>query len=293
MKAAVIAAMVAALFFPAGACAGIQYHNYDVNVTILPGMDAEHEISTSFSVSGEPVNSLDFFTSGNVRDAVAYRDYELPVNVEKDGSTLLTVYFGELLAAGDYKTSLRFITDGLVMSHGESHSVLFSFTAPAEIGNFSLRVTLPKGMVLEGGENACYPGAEVSTDGERIIVSWSDGTIGKGEKWLFRAAFAPAAGHDYTPLFIALPAAAALAAISLIALRFRGRARTAFMEGLGQSEKALTELLIKEGPVKQNAAQKRLGFSKARMSRAVSSLVSKGLLKKEKRGKTNRLVLLK
>jgi uncharacterized membrane protein len=52
-------------------------------------------------------------------------------------------------------------------------------------------------------------------------------------------------------------------------------------------------VLLKEKIIMQNKLEKQLGFSRAKMTRVVKKLEAKGLIEKERVGRTNRLFIKK
>jgi hypothetical protein len=282
--------VLAFLALASAAKAEVSFSNYNVDISLSENMASSRTISADFVVSGEPANSVTVYSDGIVKSAKACMDYELPVTIDQGKPAAITAYFGRFLPPGSYKIRMEILEGGTIFRSGNLYNFLFGFTAPGDIENLGISVALPGGMALDGGASVLYPAGKISTDGERIIATWKDSKIEAGEKWLFKAAYLPAQAQDSSLLVYAAVGLAVLAAVLAAAVIYmRKKNSTAFVEGLGHSEKAVIEFLLKHGQTKQNVAQKQLGFSKARMSRAVSSLNSKGLLKKRKAGKTNRL----
>jgi uncharacterized membrane protein len=61
------------------------------------------------------------------------------------------------------------------------------------------------------------------------------------------------------------------------------------MSGFFDDEKLVVKYLQKNNPAYQNKVGKEFKFSRAKMTRIVKKLEHRGLVKKERRGRTNRL----
>ncbi len=62
-----------------------------------------------------------------------------------------------------------------------------------------------------------------------------------------------------------------------------------FERGFSEDERRLLLILAKEKRIMQNKVGKELKFSRAKMTRLVKKLEAKGLVEKERVGRTNRL----
>jgi len=82
---------------------------------------------------------------------------------------------------------------------------------------------------------------------------------------------------------------AAVAAVIFVFLYFRRKSRQAFLMTFFEDERKVILAMMTEKVCYQNILERKFGFSRAKMTRVVQKLERKGLLRKEKAGRTNRL----
>ncbi len=179
----------------------------------------------------------------------------------------LTIY-----PANATRIEIEFDTKSLIFKNGDLNQIFTKFDFN-NVSNAILYIYIPSGYEIV----ETYPKANYSSDGKNIIASWklgNDSNISiKYQKIT--------AEKNYWVLAIV---------IAFVAISFAfARKKESRFKYLDDDERAVAELLSTGRVVYQNKIEKKLGFSRAKMTRIVKRLAKKGLVSKEKRGRTNRL----
>lgn len=159
----------------------------------------------------------------------------------------------------------------------------FAFEHP--LGNMTAQVRLPPGYVVY--QNAYRPpDAAISSDGERIALTWE---TKDAQSAFFSVKFVrPDAGSAWTLLALLL-----FGAVIFLVLYFRQKTKEAFLEGFREDERRVIAYLQQKRRALQKDLESEFKFSRAKTTRIVSKLEEKGLLRKRRYGRTNRLSWLK
>lgn len=152
--------------------------------------------------------------------------------------------------------------------------------------NLSVQLKLPAGYVIY--QNSYRPvNAIIGSDGERIILTWNE----YSSDVLFSVKYANFGGGNNITLFIAT--IIMLAVIIYMYLHSRKKMREEFISGFREDEKKTIEYLEQRKIALQSDLQKEFKFSRAKATRIVMHLEAKGLVRKQRYGRTNRLYWLK
>ena len=152
--------------------------------------------------------------------------------------------------------------------------------------NLSVQLKLPAGYGIY--QNSYKPAnAIIGSDGERIIISWDE----YGNDVLFSVKYTNLGGGNNIILFIV--AIIMLAAIIYLYLHSRKKMREEFISGFREDEKKTIEYLEQRKIALQSDLQKEFKFSRAKATRIVMKLEEKGLVRKQRYGRTNRLYWIK
>lgn len=219
-----------------------------------------------------------------------------PASCETTSSTLESEISCEVNQSADFTVELNFTGTTLTRERGRERMFRYSqsFFRPTE--SFRLTAVLPKGFVLAEGRNVSQPfspsSGTITSDGQRISVTWSLNPGLGGEDQLYRAVYEEASP---TPGLRILVAAAAGVLIAVIVgyisytWLFRESVESLYGE-LEDDQVELIELLREnDGEMLQKDAVKQLNYSKAKVSGLVSELVEEGVLEKKKEGRSNKL----
>jgi uncharacterized membrane protein len=224
-------------------------------------------------------------------------------------------------------SSLRliFITDSYVQA-GDVYNFLASFKAPAGIASLEARLKLPDGAFLAElpGQVAAVnpPSGVISTDGRSLTITW-EGGLESGESFVAFVRYVPAQ-QGVPAVFLGLVAVVAIASAAYaVYYRMKGRGKKQIKvearpakpvkkararrgrgpkaakkekkpaaEGMAfllPDEARVVEALRKAPgrALKQKELAVQTGMSKVKVSRVVSRLQARNVVKKYKRGATN------
>ncbi len=188
-----------------------------------------------------------------------------------------------LLPPGSTQLALAFTADDLVFARGEESVFTTVLKPSAGVRAVRVGVRLPEGLVLTR-EDVSPPGAVPGSDGRRITLNWSlpgDGVVA------VVVPFGPPRASS--PPWGSIGGGAAAGVAVALAFHYRTRASRARFEGYSEDQQRAIALLREKGAVDQDDLREALGFSKAKATRVVQAMEAKGLVGKERSGKTNRL----
>lgn len=165
----------------------------------------------------------------------------------------------------------------------------------------STTLKLPQATLLVG-ENISssilsYPkSASAHILGDSIIVVWTLYKIPETEGLKFEVLYEQVKTPPWFQLrmrhFVLLGASFAVV-LGFIFVRYLRRSESVVLSVLDEYERKVVDIISKEGEVKQKQVVQLTNFSKAKVSRVVKNLAKRGLIEVERRGRTNRLKLVK
>lgn len=198
----------------------------------------------------------------------------------------------------DFNVKLNYTAAGLVETRNGKRVFIYSqsFFRPTE--NYRLTAILPEGFVLADGKNVSRPyspsNGEISSDGQRISITWvSDPRLG-GEGQLYQAVYERAAPGPDIAAFVAVAVAILLlgGAVYFGYIYFTREALESVYDDLDEDEVELLELVRENGgEMLQKDIVEQLDYSKAKISGLVSGLVDEDILSKQKEGRSNKLAI--
>ncbi len=176
--------------------------------------------------------------------------------------------------ANDLKIS--FDTNGIIFKNSDVYQLFTTF-------NFGNSTTTVSAFIPSGYEIlSTFPEAAYSSNGKDIIAKWkinkpSDISIkyrNVSEK------------NNYAILAVIVLIVIAAVFTSYTTSNSKKR----LFEALDEDERKVAELISSKRIIYQNKIEKRLELSRSKMTRIVKRLEKKGLVEKEKRGRTNKLI---
>ncbi len=281
--------LVIALFSLPYAFAQDDYTIKKLGITFDISQDNSVKQATTFDFGGQlPADTINYTLSDRVR------------NIEVYGGDRILDYLLE--QEGDHynlRITLNGPTDALTINYTVGNLVFISesvkhfftelsFAKP--IGEAEVKMMLPEGYVIY--QNSFRPAdSRFASDGKRIILDWNGTDIAAFAPLLFSAKFI-SLDQDANITLIVL-----IVAIGIIVGLYpytRRRMRDAFLHGFSEDEKKTIAYLEQHKTTAlQSDLEKEFKFSRAKTTRIVSKLTEKGLVRKQKYGRTNRLHWLK
>ena len=241
--------------------------------------------SFHFSLSTEGVKRIRIPFSFPLSDV---REVNAECKLEKNGRNVL-----DCLPEGK-NFEVYFLAENLIEKK-EIDSFHFEFPSLWEIKDLSLTVKLPEGMGFSSKVMLpIWPSsASVGSDGRRIFANWKFEDVKPGDTIAVRVYYEyvvpPPPGLDYR--WFILPALIILI-VGILVYREVSKKSKLILSVLNENERRVVEI-IKGGVVDQRKIVKLSGFSKAKVSRIIQSLESRGIVKVERIGRRNKVTLKK
>ncbi|WEL19263.1 helix-turn-helix transcriptional regulator [Candidatus Nanohalococcus occultus] len=255
------------------------------------------EVNIELHVEELTSSRLTYFTYKEIEDlSVTVDGKELDCQVYSSESN--NQISCETSAKNNFTAHISYSSPDLVRYNGNTRefSLEENFIRPTR--NYTLTVLLPRGDILapsDGNASVQPSNAEISTDGQRISVKWSENPE-LGTSSDHKITYQGTQGGNRI-----LELLGALVVISLILLagyfgirKLREEDLDSVYEKLEDDEREVIELLRdNEGSMLQKDLVSQMDYSKAKISGTVSSLVEKEVVRKEKEGRSNRVSIRK
>ena len=260
--------------------ASILINEYNITFWITSDMSVKENVIFTFK---EPIdkNVINYLAVGDITSLkVSNGEKFLDYTLTKIGSeTKIGIYVPE----GTQKLEMNFTVENLVFTKDSVYAFFVTLKTPLP-ENMNIFVYLPAGYYLY--RHAVYPeNYKILTDGEKIYVHWS---LSKPENVAINLKFYRTF-QDYTFFVAFVTSLAFIVVILYLVLYYREKTKRAFERSFSEDERKVLQVLLKEKIIMQNKLEKQLGFSRAKMTRVVKKLEAKGLIEKERVGRTNRL----
>lgn len=237
-------------------------------------------------------------TNISVRVSGKQNDYFI---TKRDSDSYLTT---KVTALTDY-VEIEYTTMALVVYDSNTYFIA-NFLPSLAAASTATKVILPERAVLakptQQFTSAIYPPGEVSTDGQRIIVTWLDGNITQSGVLSYMVIFNEQQNR-YPVVWIPIVAVSILVGW-LIARYFKKRKprvvkrvvvvreKGVVVPGLKENEQKVVEALkLKGGRTTQATLRVATDMAKATLSAVIKELEVRGIIHKEKRGNKNIVTL--
>lgn len=199
---------------------------------------------------------------------------------------------------GNYTVKFSFEALDLVRTEDAQQIFVSEIGVTDQVNRVRFGLRLPEGVGLTVPATASYapPGAVVGSTGRRVTLDWDFKSPELGRTFKFEARYEPLFGvpFSYDYLYGVLAGV-----VVLIVYLWRRSARAtkkggeAILSVLNENEKKVLESIIEKGSgVKQREIVRMTEFSKAKVSRILTSLERRGLVKKSPLGRTKKIFLV-
>lgn len=276
----------------------------------IPAVSARvmYELNTTIEVHEDDLSDVEFhfrFSDDIKTIEIPFPEEIIDLNTE-DGKceineTVENIIHCEPLSpfvVGAIKIKINFKTLGLVEQRGNIS--YFSLDIPIlwETDDIFVTVKLPENMAL--AEKVLLPispsGADIRSDGRRLITRWSFQDKTKGDIIPIRIYYEPITSQPIREYYewIIILVIAVIVGTSLIYWRVSKRSGL-IMSVLNENERMVVDIIKneKKKPVDQRKIVAQSGFSKAKVSRIIQSLSGRGILETERVGRKNKVTLKK
>ena len=199
----------------------------------------------------------------------------------------------------NFTVDLDFRIEGTVEQRNNVNVFRYSHPVYRPTDEYSLRVLLPSGNALVPQGNTTQQvisplGYDTGSNGRQIYFDW-DSEPELGETLSFYILFEnvqdqPGLNIGMRTVSVIAAGLLALAVIAAFIIRWSREDLSENMEELSQDQKDIIEKLEEnDGEYLQKDLVDEMDYSKAKISGEVSKLVDKGILKKSKEGRSNKL----
>ncbi|MEM7817217.1 MAG: hypothetical protein QXL81_00140 [Candidatus Aenigmatarchaeota archaeon] len=191
----------------------------------------------------------------------------------------------DVFPKNDTFVEISFSSREQIMRSGNTFQFFSELSLPTDVKSLHIDFVLPPGFVVED----YYPseGGMVRSDGRSIIVSWDFANPASAPLFVRYSSTQP------SPMLAMATAIAAACMAAAGLFYYRRRASREFLKGLFEDESKVVSYLMQHKTAYQNKIEKEFRFSRPKMTRIVFRLEQRGWVKKERRGRTNRLTWIK
>jgi len=293
MKRFILVLLFSLVLIPTASAQVMRQLNISVNVN----NDASSDVRMSFRFT-EEIKEVIFPFEGEIKDIeTQYGECFVTQKVEKE----LHCRPPSPFMVGEVTIITNFKVEGLSKRHG--NMTLFSFDIPIlwDTDLISMKVKLPDGVFIAEEDEVLLPispsGAKKEIEGRKITASWVFNDKDAGDLIPIRIYYegltiTSIESFIYRWLFVFV-----LVFIVIIFFIYRSMSRKSelILSVLNEAERIVIDIIKKQGKdkVDQRKIVAQSGFSKAKVSRIIQSLESRGVVSVEKVGRKNRISLKK
>jgi len=267
---------------------------YQLNTTIEVHEDGLSDVEFAFKFSDD-IKEIEIPISGRISDLIT-EDGEC--EIREDVGRFIHCEPSSPFIVGTIKIKINFKVSGFVEKRGNIS--YFSFDIPILWNSDEIHVTvkLPENMAL--AEKVLLPispsGADIRSDGRRLITKWSFEDKIKGDIIPIRIYYEiinPLPLQQYYEWIIVL-IVVVIVGTGLIYWRISKRSEL-ILSVLNENERIIVDIIKdeKKQPVDQRKIVSLSGFSKAKVSRIIQSLGERGVVEAERIGRKNKVTLKK
>ncbi|MBW3018562.1 hypothetical protein KY329_00045 [Candidatus Woesearchaeota archaeon] len=254
-----------------------------VNISIVYQFSSISSQDVAFSLPLDAKSVTFFYNGQHVDCQLETKEEELRArcgSINEGGSIGKLSYFTKSLVGKLEKQSVFKFTDKL----------------PFKANNYDFTLLLPEGYVIpKENKEEFYLSpdpSEITSDGHRIIIKWSEEQTTRFSNFAIVESLVDDSGFNLA-LIISLVAIAAALTSLFILVRRKQPVEDTLVPGFIESEQAVVDLIkrAENNELWQKTIQKECGFSKAKVSRIIRNLETRGVVEKIAFGNTNKIKL--
>ena len=293
-KITIISFILTFLSITANTFAHVQFYG----IQIIPDKAGECNVKLTLTFE-KPEKALSFDIIGRVENFTASSSSgPVNCNVEVKGISSINCEFN--LTEEKRTVELNFKTKDFIKALDSKYFFAADLSLNKNISSVSVSLKLPEGMVL-AGENISeskisFPeNATAFSDGRRIIIFWKLSDIKATQPLRFQVLYEkivspPTIGTKHV-IILGLVIASVL---GVFYVKYFRKPEKVVLSVLDEYErKVMNSIIASGGETTQKKVVKETNLSKAKVSRVVKDLVSRGLIEVERMGRTNKLRIVK
>jgi hypothetical protein len=277
---------------------GLKY--YGIEDTINEDLTVSNMITLKFD---SPITHLDYNLDFRIEDFEHEADFELADCVVIESASQSTISC-DFIGMTEQRNTLvlKFNTRNVIRKIGDNlrFTVNYGISLPIE-RSFTI-IKLPQNSILAGtvaNESYSPSTGGILTDGKRIMVYWEEEGLTSGDSLQFSVLYSiPTLGTLNNFVIAAVTFVVIIVMVGIAVYIRRGSeseeaVQDAVKSVLNRDEKRLVDILQKhEGKAGQKVIVRESDFSKAKVSRVVKGLKSRGIVGTEPiSGRENRVIL--
>jgi len=276
----VLLGLVLVYFLLCANVGALEISEYNITFDILPNGYVNERVSMAFK---ERLNAstLNYVVLGDISDLRISSDLGgIGYTLERPDNENNVKF---VVPAGTGSIEIYFTAKDLVFAKENLYN-FFTDLHPPYSDRVNVIAFLPRGFAVY--RDVVYPeDHETLTDGERIYLKWE---FDKPEDIMISFKFYRSYS-DYSLLILAVMGFAIVLIAGYLITHYRKKVKREFLRGFTEDERKVLQALSERRICMQKTLEKQFGFSRAKMTRIVKRLEKKGLVEKEKVGRTNRL----
>jgi len=303
MKQSYFLALLTLLIFfsmPVPAAAfGLEY--YGIQDLINDDLTTDTIIGLQFT---EPISKLDFNLNFRVYNLTTHANFdsaECTVSY-MDKQSLISCRFEGMTEEKNFLT-LSFKSRGRVVKKEDGYQFVSNYGISVPVNESFIIIKLPENSVLmkEIANESFSPGdGTTGSDGKHITVHWQRSGLGVGNDLEFSVLYTMPFGGPLFNILIVSMTGVVLVVMTGLAIYIKGggpaetatSTEEAVSSVLTPDEKTIVDILkSNEYSAMQKVLVRSSEFSKAKVSRLVKSLSSRGIIEVEPMGRTNKIKL--
>ena len=273
-----------------------QVLTYKLISSIEEGFAEEEHYLILFNNASYPLNQFSVFLPRDV-EMIYVKDVYSNLNfeIERNGKAKLTINLSIPIEPKEARLLMcKYRTRERVEARGNFNEYLLVFMPKQDIENFELILKLPRNSELYSpkGFEVVVPKASLSVLEERPVLKWKT-NLQANHPQIFLVRFRSKPEFNFLVFFSLLILAAAFIPTYKFVYKvwktYQKIRRLSMLKILNERERRVLEEIIKKEGITQLELMHKLGFSKASLSKILSKLEVRGLIKKKKWGKVNKL----
>lgn len=216
----------------------------------------------------------------NVKEA-SFLDCDLPLTQEK--RTL----------------GIKFDTPDLVKSLDSRFLFSGDFSLNQHIQQVFASIKLPEGFAVAKENGVSPEDVDIASDGRRIIVNWELKNITTKDALKFQVIYEKLGSALFIrPIYLVIISIVTIiiiiSAVFFILRKIRTQPQEVILSVLDEYERKVMQVITEAGgEISQKKVVQQTNLSKAKVSRVVKSLINRGVIQSERKGRTNRLRIIK
>jgi len=269
------------------------------------------------------LSQISYPFSGNIKFLKSYDEAGgLQSDTEyREGKTYITTKLRKRLSYDEVANiTAEFISPNAVSAFNNTYILSTSYSLFANVKMFELALRLPEGTGLKDRETDVVPAPnEMTTDGRAIILKWTESNPKEFRVFIrYEPLPPPTTPHTETPplpektpepslsgalteiihknfsaFMFVFSLLFVLIVYSIVAIRRKKKEEELYnrIEILKEDEQLILKLVTESNGIEQRELQDRTNFSKAKLSKILSELEKRVVIRKESTGKKNKIYL--